>query len=100
MRSNFSVNSRVSASDTWADRASYPRMVSTAQRVSRRRHPWQRSGQDAPLMVLGGSIGGHAGVFGRQLPFPQQVDLILTYLLCPELVGSAMKVFGEMLNRL
>jgi hypothetical protein len=51
-------------------------------------------------MVLGGSIGGHAGVFGRQLPFPQQVDLILTYLLCPELVGSAMKVFGEMLNRL
>ena len=37
--------------------------------------------------------------FGRQLPFPQQVELILTYLLCPELVGSAMKVFGELLNR-
>jgi hypothetical protein len=36
----------------------------------------------------------------RQLPFPQQVELILTYLLCPELVGSAMKVFGELLNRL
>src|SRR5271165_5518906 len=36
----------------------------------------------------------------RQLPFSQQVKLILTYLLCPELVGSTMKVFGELLNRL
>ena len=35
-----------------------------------------------------------------QLPFSQQVKLILTYLLCPELVGSTMEVFGELLNRL
>src|SRR5271163_2474558 len=38
--------------------------------------------------------------FRRQLPLPQQVELILTYLLCAKLVGSTMKVFSELLNRM
>ena len=38
--------------------------------------------------------------FRRQLPFPQQVELILTYLLCTKPVGRTMKVFGELLNRM
>src|ERR1700678_148052 len=38
--------------------------------------------------------------FRRQLPFPQQVELILTYLLGSELVGSTMEVFSELLNRM
>ena len=36
----------------------------------------------------------------RQLPFAQQVELILTDLLCAKLVGSTMKVFSELLNRM
>src|ERR1700721_3237163 len=38
--------------------------------------------------------------FRRLLPFPQQVELILTYLLGSELVGSTMEVFSELLNRM
>ena len=38
--------------------------------------------------------------FRRQLPFPQQVELILTYVLRAKLVGSTMKVFSELLNRM
>jgi hypothetical protein len=38
--------------------------------------------------------------FRRQLPFPQQVELMLTYLLGSELAGSMMKVFSELLNRM
>src|ERR1700722_3289612 len=37
--------------------------------------------------------------FRRQLPFPQQVELVLTYVLRAEPVGSTMKVFSELLNR-
>src|SRR6202167_2380663 len=36
--------------------------------------------------------------FRRQLPFPQQVELVLTYVLRAEPVGSTMKVFSELLN--
>ena len=38
--------------------------------------------------------------FRRQLPFPQQVELILTDVLGAKLVGSTMKVFSELLNRM
>src|SRR5271156_7131224 len=35
----------------------------------------------------------------RQLPFPKQVELIRTYVVRAKLVGSTMKVFSELLNR-
>jgi hypothetical protein len=38
--------------------------------------------------------------FRRQLSFPQQVQLILTYLLRAKLVGRTMKLFGKLLNRM
>src|SRR6202522_3878367 len=34
-----------------------------------------------------------------QLSLPQQIELILTYLLRAKLVGSTMEMFGELLNR-